>query len=399
MRPIYLDYNATTPIAPRVQEAMLPFLAQEYGNPSSAHRLGLTAHAAVEDARFRVAQLLAAAPDEIVFTGGGTESNNLAICGLAFARMFAGDAATKPQGRADLKSVSRGHLVISAIEHPAVAEPAKFLARLGFDVSIVAVDGDGVVDLATLERTIRADTFLVSIMHANNEVGVIQPIARIAEICRGRGVPLHTDAAQSVGKISTRVDELGVDLLTVAGHKVYAPKGVGALYVRRGIQLEPVLHGAGHERGLRPGTENVPYIVGLGEAVRLAGESLAGGAAERIAALRDGLHARLQNGIGEPLPINGGRAARLPNTLSVNFPRVAGADLLRRADRVCASTGSACHSGATRLSPTLSAMGVSPESGRGCVRLSLGWYTTEEEISGAADALMEAWRLEAGGRA
>ncbi|MEX2186935.1 MAG: cysteine desulfurase family protein [Pirellulales bacterium] len=393
MRSIYLDYNATTPIAPRVQEAMLPFLSAEYGNPSSTHRLGLAAHAAIEDARFRVAQLLRADADEIVFTSGGTESNNLAICGLAFARMFGGSSRPGPSRPGPSRpGPSRGHLVISAIEHPAVAEPARFLKRMGFDVSVVAADGDGVVDVAAIERAIRGDTFLVSVMHANNEVGVLQPIARIAEICRARGVPLHSDAAQSVGKIATAVDELGVDLLTVAGHKVYAPKGVGALYVRRGIQLEPVLHGAGHEGGLRPGTENVPYIVGLGEAARLAGESLAAGAGERIATLRDRLHARLQDAIGQPLPINGGRAARLPNTLSVNFPRVAGADLLKRADNVCASTGSACHAGEAHFSPTLSAMGVAKEAGGGCVRLSLGWYTSEEDVDAAADALAEAWR-------
>lgn len=383
MRSIYLDYNATTPIAPRVQEAMLPFLAEEYGNPSSMHRLGLAAHAAMEDARFRVAQLLGADAEEIVFTGGGTESNNLAICGLAFARLL-----TQGPGF----SGSRGHLIISAVEHPAVAEPAKFLARLGFAVSAIGVDGGGVVDVAALERAIRPDTFLVSVMHANNEVGVLQPIARIAAICRERGVPLHTDAAQSVGKVSTRVGELGVDLLTVAGHKVYAPKGVGALYIRRGVHIEPVLRGAGHERGLRPGTENVPYIVGLGEAARLSGESLAAGAPERIAGLRDRLHAKLEAAIGEPLPINGGRAPRLPNTLSVNFPRAAGADLLRRAESVCASTGSACHSGATHLSPTLAAMGVLPEMGRGCVRLSLGWYTSEEDVDAAAEALAAVWQ-------
>lgn len=384
---IYLDYNATTPIAPRVQEAMLPFLAEEYGNPSSAHRLGLAAHAALDDARFRVAQLLGANADEIVFTGGGTESNNLAICGLAFARMFAAGEPTRG---------SRGHLVISAVEHPAVAEPARFLKRLGFEASVIGVDGEGVVDVAELERAIRADTFLVSVMYANNEVGVLQPIAEIAEICRERGVPLHTDAAQAVGKVPVRVDALGVDLLTIAGHKLYAPKGVGALYVRRGVHLEPVLHGAAHERGLRPGTENVPYIVGLGEAGRLAGESLAAGATQRMAALRDRLHALLQQAIGEALPINGGGAARLPNTLSVNFPRVVGADLLKRADKVCASTGSACHAGATRLSPTLAAMGVAAEAGRGCVRLSLGWYTGEDDIAAAADVLAEAWRELAG---
>jgi cysteine desulfurase len=387
MRSIYLDYNATTPIAPRVQEAMLPFLAEEYGNPSSSHRLGLAAHAAIEDARFRVAQLLGANADEIVFTGGGTESNNLAICGLAFARMFAGNA--NPPSNSVL--ASRGHLIISAVEHPAVAEPARFLAKLGFAVTAIGVDGDGVIDVAALEKAIRSDTFLVSVMHANNEIGVLQPIAPISAICRERGVPLHTDAAQSVGKLPTRVDELGVDLLTIAGHKLYAPKGIGALYIRRGIHVEPVLRGAGHERGLRPGTENVPYIVGLGEAAKLAGESLAAGAPEKIAMLRDRLHAKLEAAIGEPLSINGGRALRLPNTLSVNFPRVAGADLLKKADAVYASTGSACHAGTTHLSPTLAAMGVAAERGGGCVRLSLGWYTNDEDVDTAADLLANAW--------
>jgi cysteine desulfurase len=380
MRAIYLDYNATTPIAPRVQQAMLPFLAEHFGNPSSGHALGRAAHAAVEDARSQVAALLGARADEIVFTSGGTESNNLAMLGLALPRLVAARGTSR----------SPGHLIVSAIEHPAVAEPAKLLESLGLAVSVVGVSREGMVDPAQVAAAMREETFLVSVMHANNEVGVLQPIAEIARIAHAHGAMVHTDAAQSVGKVATLVDKLGVDLLTIAGHKVYAPKGIGALYVRRTTKLAPALRGAGHERGLRPGTENVPYIVGLGEACDVARAGL-GNAGGRMAMLRDRLLAALQRGIDTALTVNGASAPRLPNTLSVNFPGVAGADLLRAADKVCASTGSACHTGASQLSPTLAAMGVPPELGAGCVRLSLGWYTAEDDVDAAAELLLDAW--------
>ena len=374
MRNLYLDYNATTPIAPAVQESMLPFLAEHFGNPSSQHALGRAAHQATEDARARVASLLGAAQDEIVFTSGGTESNNLALVGVALR-----------QG-----PLGNGHLVISAIEHPSVVEPGRFLESLGYGLTIVGCDSQGTVDLAALEAAIAPDTVLVSIMHANNEIGSVQPISRISEICRARGVLLHTDAAQSVGKIPTRVRELGVDLLSLAGHKMYAPKGIGALYVRRGTPLEPLLHGAGHESGLRSGTENVSHIVALGQAATLAEENLMA-SSERLTGLRDHIQQRLVDAIPAGLTVNAKHAQRLPNTLSVNFPRVTGSELLRRIPELCASTGSACHSGSDNLSPTLAAIGLSPETARGTVRLSLGWYTTQQQIDRAVNLLVEAW--------
>ena len=294
----------------------MPFLREHYGNPSSGHALGHACREAMEDARSKVATLLGADRDEIVFTSGGTESNNLAICG------------TMMQG---VPGVA-GHLIISAIEHPAVVEPARYLERLGFDLTIVPCDSRGVVSPAKVAAAIRPDTRLVSIMHANNETGVIQPLSEISEICREHNVLLHTDAAQTVGKIGTLVEELGVDLLSVAGHKLYAPKGIGALYVRRGVRLEPVLHGAGHEMGLRPGTENVPYIVGLGQACMLAFRSLEE-SARRLETLRDRLYTQLSQAIGGRLKVNGQQAARLPNTLSVNFPDVAAAEMIAAAAR------------------------------------------------------------------
>ncbi len=373
MRLIYLDYNATTPIAPAVQEAMAPFLTEHYGNPSSDHALGRACYEAVEDARGRLAQLLGADDDEIVFTSSGTESNNLALKGVAFRHAPGGG----------------GHFVISAIEHPAIVQPAAFLERLGYDVTVVGCDARGLIDPAEVQAALRPDTALVSIMHANNEIGAVEPIREIAEICRDRGVLFHTDAAQSIGKTVVRVKDLGVDMLTVAGHKIYAPKGVGALYVRRGVDLEPVLHGAGHERGFRAGTENVPYIVGLGRAAAVIEEHL-NEAVDRLAMLRDRLWTRLAAAI-DGLSFNGDVAARLPNTLSANFPDVNGAELLGRCPELCASTGAACHAGTTQMSATLEAIGISPDVARGTVRLSVGWYTREDEIDQAAELLIAGW--------
>jgi len=374
MRTIYLDYNATTPIAPAVREAMLPFLGEHYGNPSSGHALGRAAHAAVDDARVQVADLLGARPEEIVFTSGGTESNNQVLKGVAFA-----------QGK-----LRRGHLVISTLEHPAIVEPARFLERLGWDVTVVGCDTQGVVDPDKVAAALRPDTALVSIMLANNEIGTVQPLARIARACRERGVLCHTDAAQAVGKIPVQVGALGVDFLTIAGHKIYAPKGVGALYVRRGVVIEPLMHGAGHEAGQRAGTENVPYLVGLGAAAEVITRQL-NELAERMALLRDRLAQRLGVGLPEPLSVNGAGAERIPNTLSVNFPGVAGSELLACAPEICASTGAACHSGATTLSATLAAIRLDPEIARGTVRLSVGWYTDEADVDRAAELLLAAW--------
>ena len=374
MRQIYLDYNATTPIAPSVVEAMLPFLNEHHGNPSSSHSLGRACHEAVASAREQMAALLGCDDFEVVFTSCGTESNNLALKGIM------------------LSNVPRigGHLIISAIEHPAIIEPAKFLERCGCEVTIVGCDGQGLIDPDDIDVAIRPNTELVSIMHANNETGVVQPIKDIAAICRRREVLFHTDAAQSLGKVPVAVDDLGVDMLTVAGHKIYAPKGIGALYVRRGTPLSPVQHGAGHEGGVRAGTENVPYIVGLGKAASLAAKA-PGDAAPRMEMLRDKLLRELRSGIGEGLSINGEGAPRLPNTLNVNFPDVEGSKLLAEAPEICASTGAACHSGETHVSATLAAMNVPAEIARGAIRLSLGWHTSEDEIDHAASLLIHAW--------
>jgi len=374
VRQIYLDYNATTPIDPAVAQAMWPFLTEYYGNPSSGHALGRICHEAIEDARGHVANLLGADRDEIVFTSGGTESNNLAIQGILWRDFPAAD----------------GHLIVSAIEHPAVAQVAEHLQRLGYAVTVVGCDGNGLVDPDDVRKAIRSDTRLVSVMHANNEVGSVQMLREIAGICHERDVLIHSDAAQTVGKVRTKVDELDVDLLSVAGHKLYAPKGIGALFVRQSVDLEPVLHGAGHERGLRPGTENVSHIVGLGAAAQLAAKDLEQHA-ERLGELRDALCDLLREALGADLGVNGELAPRLPNTLSVNFPRVSGAALLARIPEVCASTGAACHSTGTAMSATLRAMGLSASVACGTVRLSLGWPTTEDEVVRAAELLVGAW--------
>jgi cysteine desulfurase len=271
-----------------------------------------------------------------------------------------------------------------------VAQVAQYVARLGCAVTVVPCDARGMVDPDDVRQALRRDTRLVSIMHANNEVGTVQPLREIASLCHERDVLVHTDAAQSVGKLRTKVDELGVDLLTVAGHKCYAPKGVGALFVRQAVELEPVLHGAGHEKGLRPGTENVPHIVGLGAAALLAAKDLEEHL-ERVGRLRDGLCDLLREGIGTDLTVHAENAPRLPNTLSVAFPRVSGHELLARVPEICASTGSACSSTSKSISATLRAMGISPTVAQGTVRLSLGRHTTEDEVARAAELLVGAW--------
>lgn len=372
--PVYLDYNATTPVAPEVVDAMVHALVDGFGNPSSSYALGRHAHALVDDARASVAALIAARPDEVCFTGCATEANNLALLGVA-RKLGPG----------------KRHLVISAIEHPAVMEPARQLEREGWALSVLPVDAWGQVSVADVQAALRPDTALVSVMHANNEIGTIQPIREISEITRPRGVLLHTDAAQSVGKIAVDVDALGVDLLTLAGHKFHAPKGVGALYVRRGTPITSVLFGAGQEGGLRPGTENVPAIAGLGAASRLARERLSG-VGSRSSATRDALQQRLQTAI-PGLIVNGHSSARLPNTLHVSFPGVSGRALLEAASaEVAASLGSACHSAEDAVSGVLAALGCDSVRAAGAVRLSTGWPTTHEEIERAADALVRGWQ-------
>jgi cysteine desulfurase len=373
--PVYLDYNATTPVDPAVARAMRPFLHEAFGNPSSSHGFGARAKQAVDDARSQVAALIGCAPARLTFTGCATEANNLALLGVARA-----------SGRG-----GRRHLVVSAIEHPAVLEPARALEREGWRLTILPVDRHGLVSPDDVAAALAPDTALVSVMHANNEVGTIQPIAGIAAITRARGVVLHCDAAQSAGKVALDVDALGVDLLTLAGHKFHATKGVGALYVRPGTPIEPVLFGADQEHGLRPGTENVPAIVGLGEAARLAAQRLPG-ATQRMRALRDDLHARLEAAV-PGLALNGHPEHRLPNTLHVSFPGVSGRELLRRAqDEVAASVGSACHSEQDAVSGVLAAMGLDAARAMGAVRLSVGWMTTSGEIVRAVAALAAAWR-------
>jgi cysteine desulfurase len=379
MMPIYLDYNATTPIDPAVRDAMLPYFGEHFGNPSSAHAYGQTAHQAVEVARPQVAELLHAHPDEIVFTGGGSESSNHAIKGVVFA------------GLDGLPGRDAPHVITTAVEHPATLRPCDFLRRLGCEVTILPVDRHGQVDPVAVRRAITPRTVLVTVMHANNEVGTLQPIRAIAAIARERRVLVHTDAAQSLGKIAVDVEELGVDLLTVAGHKLYAPKGVGALYVRRGTRLGNLIHGAGHEAGRRAGTESVPYVVGLGTACEIARLALPQ-ATEKLQALRDRLWEQLRAGLGERLTLNGHPAERLPNTLNVNFVGRVGSDILRAVPEVAASTGSACHEGRVELSPVLAAMGVPPDVGRGAVRLSVGRFTTAEEVDRAAELLVAATR-------
>jgi cysteine desulfurase len=396
MKPIYLDYNATTPVAPEVVQAMLPYLREEFGNPSSAHVYGQSAHAAVERARQQVASLLGCQPSEVVFTSGGSEASNLAIKGVLFPILFGQSetscSSTSRRWWTDWRRWfrrRRWQIITSAVEHPATLRPCRFLEQLGVRVTVLPVDRFGVVDMEALRRALRYPTVLVTIMHANNEVGTLQPIRDIARLAHEHGALMHTDAAQSVGKIPVRVEELEVDLLTVAGHKLYAPKGIGALYVRDGITLEPLIHGAGHESGRRAGTENVPYIVGLGAACQLAEQELPD-LSVRLQRLRDRLWQELQSRLGERIVLNGHPQQRLPNTLNVSFLGCVGAELLQAVPQVAASTGSACHEGQVHVSPVLQAMHVPEEVARGAVRLSVGRFTNEEEIVQAADWLAQA---------
>ncbi len=367
--PIYLDHNATTPLRPEVVDAMIPYLRDHFGNPSSAHVYGARARAAMEQARAQVASLLGCDPDEVVFTSGGTEANNLAIRGV-------------------MEASPRRCVVTTVIEHPATSRPCAWLSRRGHRVTHLPVDRDGraVPDARVFDE----NSALLTVMHANNETGVIQPLAELATLARGVGALVHTDAAQTVGKVPVRVRDLGVDLLTVVGHKLYAPKGVGALYVRRGTHLAPFALGAGHERGVRPGTENVASLVGLGVACAIAQREL-DETASRVTTLRNALWERLLCAV-PGLARNGHPTAVLPNTLSVRFPRASGSAVLAGAPEVAASTGSACHEGHEAASAVILAMGVSPDEALGTVRLTLGHGTTPDEVHRAADALARAWR-------
>jgi len=373
--PIYLDYNATTPVDAGVLDAMLPFLRGEFGNPSSAHALGGSARDAVEAARADVAALIGARPDEIVFTGGGTEASNIAIRGAVRI-----DAA-------------RRDIVTSTIEHPATEACCAFLQAGRHKVTRVAAAGNGLLDPARVAAAIDGKTALATIIHAQNEIGTIQPIGEIAAAAKRDGALVHVDAAQSVGKIPVNVDELGADLLSIAGHKLYAPKGVGALYVRRGVGLPPLLLGAGQERGRRPGTENVPYIVGLGQACRIAG-ALLEQEARRQSGVAGELFAALKREIPEIILVGDPRR-RLPNTLNVLFPNVSGRKVLEQCPNVMASTGSACHADSEEPSAILTALGIGRDQALGAVRLSLGRGTRQEDVATAATSLAAAWRLQA----
>ena len=372
-QPIYLDYNATTPLSPEVAAAMQPFLSGIFGNPSSEHAFGAEAKRALEQARRNTAEVIGASPEEIIFTSGGTESNNLAIRGLVEA------------------SAGRRHIVYSVIEHPAVTEVVLFLERQGFKISEVGVDSAGRVNPDDVVEAIQDDTAVVSIMLANNEVGTVQRIRQIADISHARGAYMHTDAAQAIGKIPVRVDELRVDALSIAGHKFYAPKGIGALYLRGGTRLVKQLYGADHEKGLRPGTENVMFAVALGKACQAAA-SLVGEQMPEIEKLRDRLEATILKRLGAELAqVNAAAAHRLPNTSSISFRTVEATTLLAEiGDRVAASAGAACHADAVDVSPVLAAMGVPDDWAMGTVRFSLGVGTTSAEVDEAADVICRA---------
>lgn len=372
-KPIYLDYNATTPIDPGVREAMLPYLAEHFGNPSSSYVYGQRAKEAVEKARRQIATLIRAAPEEIIFTSGGSESDNQALIGSALAN--------REKGK---------HIITSRIEHPAVLNTCRYLQeRLGFTVAYLPVDGYGLVAPEDVRRAITKDTILITIMHANNEVGTIEPITEIGQIAQDRGILLHTDAAQSCGKIEVDVNQLNVDLLSMAGHKLYAPKGVGALFFRNGIEIDSLIHGAGQERGRRAGTENVAYMVGLGAACEIA-ENLLPTYQKEGRFLRDRLHATIEAGLGkDAVRLNGHPERRLPNTLNISLRGVVGEELLSRIPEIAASTGAACHAGSTEPSSVLLEMGLSREWALGALRLTLGRWNTSEEIDLASKLIVE----------
>ncbi|MDC7786180.1 cysteine desulfurase family protein [Rhodoplanes sp. TEM] len=372
MIPVYLDHNATTPIDEDVLAVMLPYLRERFGNPSSSHPPGRRAREAVETARAEVAGLIGAAPDEIVFTSGGTEASNTAIRGAAAAR----------EGR-------RG-IVTTVLEHPATDECCRLLERAGHPVRRVAARADGRVAADDVIAALDDTVALVTLIHAQNEIGTLQPVDEIARAARARGVWVHADAAQSLGKVPVDVDALGVDLLTIAGHKLYAPKGIGALYVRGGIALPPLLAGAGQEHGMRPGTENVAFIVALGAACRIAARKLDRDAV-RIGALAGQLLVRLQRAV-PGLALTGHPDQRLPNTLNLLFSGVSGRALLEACPHVLASTGSACHAGSEEPSAVLLALGIDRAAALGAVRLSLGRATTATDVEAAADHLAAAWR-------
>lgn len=374
MNPIYLDYNATTPIAPEVAETLHSFLTDFWGNPSSGHAYGRAVKRTIDIARQQVANLLNCDPSEIIFTSGGTESNNMALKGAAFALRDRGN-----------------HVITSQIEHPAISEVCQFLEKNGFSITYLPVDKYGFVSPDDVQNAIRPETLLISIMHANNEVGTIQPITEIGNIARENGILLHTDAAQSTGKIRTDVQELNVDMLSIAGHKLYAPKGIGVLYLRNGVRIDKWMHGANHEGNRRAGTENAMSIAAIGKACEIAMAHLDEN--QHFAkSLRDELHLQLSAEI-PGLQLNGHPEKRLPNTLNLSFPNCAADQLLANLPEVAASAGAACHSGETHISATLWAMQIPVEIAAGAIRFSTGKFLSKSDISTAAEAIVRAYRL------
>lgn len=372
-KPIYLDYNATTPIDPEVANEMLPFIQTFFGNPSSSYSIGRGNKEAINKARKQVANLINAKPEEIVFTSCATESNNLAIHGFVLAN--------KDKGK---------HIITSAIEHPAVTEVCKYLNSLGFEITYLPVDTFGMVNPKDVENAVRPDTVLITIMHANNEVGTIQPIGEIATIAKQKNIIFHTDAAQSVGKIDTDVAILGVDLLTIAGHKLYAPKGIGALYIKQGTKIENLMYGAGQESGIRPGTENVIQIVGLGKACVIAKRDFDKNR-QNMLSMRERLLNGLRNNLGDKVKVNGNLQNSLPNTLSVAFDKVEAHALAFVISKdIYISTGSACHADSIEVSSVLKAMNIDVKTAAGTVRISTGKYTTTEEIERAVKIISNA---------
>lgn len=364
---IYLDYNATTPIDKEVFEAMRPYFEDNFGNPSSSYVMGRQAKNAIENARKQLADLLNADAGEVNFTGTGSEANNTVIKGVANKYGYKGK-----------------HIVASLIEHPSVIEPLRFLEKDGFDITYVPVDSKGSVKVSDIENALRKDTILVTIMHSNNEVGTLQPIKEIGSLCRQHNILFHSDASQSIGKVPVDVKNIQVDFLTIAGHKLYAPKGIGALYIRNGISIEPLIHGAKQEHGQRAGTENVPYIVGLGKAAELAQKYLL---SNTLFEFKEYFYNQMNDSFGNKITLNGDFKNSLPNTINISFINKKGADILAKVPEILASTGSACHSGSIEISPVLSAMGIKKNIAYGAIRFSFGRNTTKEELYYAINLL------------
>ena len=375
MRRVYLDHNATTPLESRVFEAMKPYLTEAFGNASSPHHYGRVAKQALEESRIIIADLIGAKPEEIIFTSGGTEADNLALRGIAYR-----------------KRERKGHIITSSIEHDAILSTCNVLEKDGFTITYLPVDSQGRVDPDDARKSIRKDTILISVMYANNETGVIEPIAEISEVAREHGVPFHCDAIQAVGKIALDVRELSTDLLCLSSHKIYGPKGIGALVVRNGIELSPVLTGGHHERGLRAGTENIAAIVGFAHALKIAIEEM-DSSQTRVSALRDKLESDLLNGIDQ-VEIHSAKAERLPHTTSISFASVEAESILLHLDLkgIAASSGSACTTGDPEPSHVLLAMGISPELAQGSIRISLGRENTEEEVDYTVKVLKDTMR-------